>query len=67
MDFLSCVPNFLFSEFYLSLFFDFTIGLSLDHSCLILSMFIIILIIRIIKIRCFHNTILMVELVGRVP
>ena len=44
-----CVPNFLFSEFYLNLLFHFKIGLSLGLSCLMSSMFIIILITRIIK------------------
>ena len=43
------VPNFVFSEFYLNLLFHFKIGLSLGLSCLMSSMFIIILITRIIK------------------
>ena len=46
LRFLDCVPNFLFCYFYLSLLFNFKIGLSLGLSCLPSSMFIIILIIN---------------------
>ena len=54
---MTCVPNFLFSDFYLILLFNFKIGRSLGLSCLRSSMFIIKLIIRIIKTTCFYNTI----------
>ena len=61
-----CVPNFLFSDVYLSILFNFTIGSSLDLSFLMLSMFIIIFTIRIIKATCFSNTILMANLKGTI-
>ena len=68
MDSFTFVPKSLFSNFYLSLVFTFKIGPSLGLSCLILSVFIIIiLIIRIIKTRCFDNAILTAELEGKVP
>ena len=60
------MPNFLFSDFYLSLLFNFKIGPSLGLSCLILSVFIIILAIRIIKTTCFDNAILIAELEKKV-
>ena len=47
--------------------FNFKIGPSLDISWIMLSIFIIRLIIRIIKTLCFHNTILMAELEGKLP
>ena len=59
--------NIFFSDFCLSLLFNFKIGLSLGLSCLMSSMFTIISIIRIIKTTCFDNTILMGELGGKVP
>ena len=61
------MPNFLFSDFYLSLLFNFKTVLSLGLSCLVPPMFIIILIIRVIKATCFDNTVLMAELEGKVP
>ena len=64
---LICVPYFFFRDVYLSLLFNFKIGPSLGLSCLILSMFIMILIIRIINTTCFDNTISMVELEGKLP
>ena len=68
MDFLTSVPNSLFSDFYLSLLINFKMGLSLGLSCLMLFMFIIIiLIIRIIKTTSFDNAILIAELEGKVP
>ena len=68
MDSFTFVPKSLFSNFYLSLVFTFKIGPSLGLSCLMLSMFIIIiLIIRIIKTTCFDNAILTAELEGKVP
>ena len=62
IDFLTCVPIFLFSANYLSLLFNFKTGPSLGLSCLMSSIFIIILIIRIINTTCFINTTLMAEL-----
>ena len=62
VTFFTCVSNFLFSDFYLSLLFNFKIGRSSDLPCLLSSMFIIILIICIIKTTCFDNTVLMAEL-----
>ena len=63
---LAHVSNFLFREFYLSLLFKFKIGRSIGILSLMLSMFIITqIIIRIIKKTCFDNTILMVELEGK--
>ena len=59
------MPNFLFSDVYLNLLFNFKVGPSLDLSCLMSSMFIYILIIRIIKAMCFNNTILIVEHEGK--
>ena len=56
------MPNFMFSDFYLSLSFNFKIGLSLGLSYLMSFMFVIILIICIIKKTFFNNTILMAEL-----
>ena len=58
------MPNFLFSEVYLNLLFNFKVFPSLDLSCLMASVFIIILIIRITKTTCFNNTILMAEIDG---
>ena len=52
---------------YLSYLFNFKIGSLLGLSCLMSSMFIIILIIRIIKITCFDNIILKAELKGKLP
>ena len=51
----------------LSLLFNFKIRLSLGLSCLMSSMLVIILIIRIIKATCFDNAILIEELEGKVP
>ena len=66
IDSFTCVPNFLFSDIYLNLFFfNFKVGPLLDLSSLMYSMFIIIIIIRIIKTTCFNNTILMAELEGK--
>ena len=65
IDSLTFVPKFLFSDVYLNLLFIFKIGPSLDLSCLMSSMFIIILIIRIIKATFFNNTILMAKLEGK--
>ena len=69
IDSLTHVSNFFFKEFYLSyLLFKFKIGPSLSLSCLMSPMFIIMrIIIRIIKTTCFDNTILMVELEGKLP
>ena len=67
IDSLTCVPKFLLSDVYLYLLFNFKIGPLLGFSFLLLSMFIIILIIRIIKTTCFDNTILMAELEGKLP
>ena len=61
------IPNLLVSDFYLSLLFNLKIWLSLSLSWLMLSMFIIILIICIIKITGFDNFILMAELEGNIP
>ena len=62
------MPNSLFSDFYLSLMFSLKIGPSLGLSCLMSSMFvIIIIIIRITKTTCFDNNILIAELKGNVP
>ena len=66
-DSLMYVPNFLFSYVYLSFLFNFKIGYSLGLSCLVPPMFIIILIIRIIKAKCFNNTFLMVDLKEKLP
>ena len=55
IDSLTCVPNVLFSDGYLNLLFNFKVGPLLDLSCLMSSMFIIILIIRIIKTTRFNN------------
>ena len=46
---------------------NFKIGLLLGLSYLMPSMFISILIIRLIKTKCFDSTVLMVELEGKVP
>ena len=67
IDFLTRVPNFLFSDLYLNLLFNFKIGLPLGPSYLMPSMFIILLIISIIKVTCFDNTILIVKLERKVP
>ena len=67
IDFLTRVPNLLFSDLYLNLLFNFKIGLPLGPSYLMPSMFIVLLIICIIKVTCFDNTILIVELEGKVP
>ena len=61
------VPNFLLSDAYLNLLYNFKVGPLLDFPCLMSSMFIIILIIPIIKTRTFSNTILKVELEGKLP
>ena len=62
------VSNFIFGEFYLSLLFKFKIGPSLVLSRLMSSMFIIMpIIICIINTTRFDNTILMVELEGKLP
>ena len=65
IDSLSFVPSLLFSDIYLSLLLNFKIWSLLALSCLMSSIFIIILIIRIIKTTCFNNTILMAELKGK--
>ena len=57
--FIDVFLNFMLIDFYLSLLFNFKIGLLLGLSCLMSSVFINILIIRIIKKTCFDNTILM--------
>ena len=67
MNSVMCVPNFLFSDVYLYLLFNFKVGPFLDLSCLMSSIFIIILIIRIIKATCFNNNILIAELEGNLP
>ena len=41
IDSLTCGANFLFSDIYLNLLFNFIVGPSLDLSCLMSSMFII--------------------------
>ena len=64
---LDMVPNFLFSDVYLNLLFTFKVGPVLDLSCLMSSIFIIILIICIIKTTGFNNTILLAELKGKLP
>ena len=61
IDSLTGVPNFLFSTFYLSLLINFKSGPLLGLSCLMSSMFIIVLIIRIIKTTCYDHTILRTE------
>ena len=60
IDSLTFVPNFLFSNVYLNLLFNFKVGLSFDLSYLMSSMSI-----RIIKTTCFNNTTLMAELEGK--
>ena len=67
IDSLTRVPNFLLSDVYLNLLLNFKVGPSLDLSCLMSSMFIILLIIRIIKTMRFNNTTLMAELEGKRP
>ena len=67
IDSLSCVPNFLLSHFYLNLLFNFKVGPLSDLSCLMSSMFIVPLVIRIIKTKCFNNTILIAEFEGKTP
>ena len=68
IDSLTCVPNFLFSDIYLNLLFNFKGGSSLYLSCLMSSMIIIIaLFVSIIKRTCFNNTILMAEPEGQLP
>ena len=62
---MTCELDLPFCDFYLSLLFNFKIGLSLGLSCLMSSMFIIILVIRVIKTTYFDNTILMAELEGK--
>ena len=62
-----CLPYFSFSDVYLNVLFNFKVGPSLDLFCLMLSIFIIILIIRIIKTTGFNKTILMAELERRLP
>ena len=61
------MPDFLFSDAYLNLLFNFKVGLSLGLSCLMSSMFIIVLIVCMIKTTCFNNTILIAELEGKLP
>ena len=67
IDSLKCQPNFLFSDFYESLLFNFRMEPSLGFPCLILFMFIVISIIRIIKTTCFDNTILIARLERKLP
>ena len=67
IDFLTCVLSFLFIDVYSNFLCKFKFGPLLDLSCLMSSMFIIILIIRIIKTTCFNNTILMAKLEGKLP
>ena len=62
-----CLPYFSFSDVYLNVLFNFKVGPSLDLFCLMLSIFIIILIIRIIKTTGFNKTILMAELERKLP
>ena len=64
---MTCVSNFLINDVYLNLLFNFKVVPLLDLSCLMSSMFIIILIIRIIKTTCFNNTILMTKLEEKFP
>ena len=64
---LTFLPSFLFSDVYLNLLLNFKVGPSLDLSCLMPSMFIIILIIRLIKATCCNNIVLMAELEGKLP
>ena len=64
---ITLLPNVLFKDVYWIFLFNFKIGLSLGLSSLMPSMFIIMLIIRIIKTTYFDNTILMAELEGKVP
>ena len=59
--------KFLVRTLFLSLLFNFKIGLLLGLSCLTLSMFIIILIVRTIETTCLGNTIIMEELEEKVP
>ena len=67
IDLLTCVLSFLFIDVYSNLLFKFKFGTLLDLSCLMSSMFIIILIIPIIKTTSFNNTILMAKLEGKLP
>ena len=67
IDSLTCGPIFLFSDFYLNLLFNFKVGPLLDLACLMSSVFIITLIIRIMKTTCFNNTILMAKVEGKLP
>ena len=62
-----CLPYFSFSDVYLNVLFNFKVGPSLDLFCLMLSIFIIILIFRIIKTTGFNKTILMAELERKLP
>ena len=62
-----CVSNFLLSDVYLNFLFNFKVVLSLDLSCLMSSMFIIIFVIHIIETTCFNDTISMAELEGELP
>ena len=55
---LTCVSNSLLSDVYLNFIFNFKAGPLSDLSCLMSSMFVITLIIRIIKTTCFNNPIL---------
>ena len=61
------MPNFLVSNVYLNILFNFKAGPLLALSCLMSSVFIIVSIIRIIKTTCFNKTILMAELEGKLP
>ena len=62
-----CLPYFSFSDVYLNVLFNFKVGPSLDLFCLMSSIFIIILIIRIVKTTGFNKTILMAELERKLP
>ena len=66
--FLKCVPNFLFTDVYLNLLFNFK-SWFLVRSFLsnVVHVYYYTLIIRIIKTTCFNNTILMAELEGKLP
>ena len=62
-----CLPYFSFSDVYLNVLFNFKVGPSLDLFCLMSSIFIIILIIRIVKTTGFNKIILMAELERKLP
>ena len=67
IDSSMCVSSFLLNEVFLRLPFNFKIGSPLGFSCLISSMFIIILIFCTIKTTCFRNTLLRPELERKLP